>query len=206
MSALNALFIALGVLVFLAVAARVRSLIRPEPFPPWMTPILEGRLRRIFFDRERALERSGLRLGARALEVGPGAGYLSERAVEMLGPEGVLVCLDLQIEMLRKVRERMGPRAPLLVCASGSALPLRDRTFDLVFLVSVLGEIPDRRVAMAEYARILRPGATLAVTEALPDPDYVRTPVLRRLAAEAGLEARQREGSWVHYTHRFARP
>ncbi len=203
---MSALLIALGILVALVVALRVRSLIRPEPFPPWMTPMLEGRLRRLFFDRERTLQRIGLGSGMRALEVGPGGGYLTERAVEVLGPKGTLVCLDLQIEMLRKVRKRLGTRAPLLVCASGSSLPLRDGAFDLAFLVSVLGEIPDRRAAMQEYARILRPGGTLAVTEGLPDPDYVRTPVLRRLAADAGLEAGPRNGTWVHYTHRFARP
>ncbi len=203
---MSALLIALGILVALVVALRVRSLIRPEPFPAWMTPILEGRLRRLFLDRERTLERSGLRSGMRALEVGPGGGYLTERAVEVLGPKGTLVCLDLQIEMLRKVRKRLGMRAPLLVCASGSSLPLRAGAFDLAFLVSVLGEIPDRRAAMQEYARILRPGGTLAVTEGLPDPDYVRTPVLRRLAADAGLEPGPRNGTWAHYTHRFARP
>ena len=76
-------------------------------------------------------------------------------------------------------------------------MPLRDGAFDLAFLVSVLGEIPDRRAAMQEYARILRPGGTLAVTEALPDPDYVRTPVLRRLAADAGLEAGSEDPSRI---------
>ena len=155
---MSTILIALGILVALVVAVRVRSLIRPEPFPPWMTPMLEGRLRRLFLDRESTLERSGLDPGMRALEVGPGGGYLTERAVELLGSEGTLVCLDLQIEMLHKVRERLGTRAPLLVCASGSSLPLRDGTFDLAFLVSVLGEIPDRRAAMLEYARVLRPG------------------------------------------------
>ncbi len=154
---MSALWIALGIVVALVVALRVRSLIRPEPFPPWMTPMLEGSLRRLFLDRERTLERSGLGPGMRALEVGPGGGYLTERAVEVLGPKGTLVCLDLQIEMLRKVRKRLGTRAPLLVCASGSCLPLRDGAFDLASLVSVLGEIPDRCAALQEYVRrILR--------------------------------------------------
>ena len=89
--------------------------------------MLEGPLRRLFFDRERTLQRSGLGSGMRALEVGPGGGYLTERAVEVLGPKGTLVCLDLQIEMLRKVGKRLGTRAPLLVCAKMQPRPSPSR-------------------------------------------------------------------------------
>ena len=65
---MSALLIALGILVALVVALRVRSLIRPEPFPPWMTPMLEGRLRRLFFDRERT-HRGGCCMSALRVDV-----------------------------------------------------------------------------------------------------------------------------------------
>jgi ubiquinone/menaquinone biosynthesis C-methylase UbiE len=142
----------------------------------------------------------------RVLELGPGGGFMTERVVPQLGPEGRLVCLDLQPAMLKKVRARLGAAAPALVCASGSALPFRTGTFDLVFLVSVLGEIPDHEGAVRECARILRPGGRLAVTEDVGDPDYVRTPVLRRWAARAGLEPGERLGSVFRYTYRFGKP
>jgi ubiquinone/menaquinone biosynthesis C-methylase UbiE len=108
--------------------------------------------------------------------------------------------------MLRQVRARLGARAPACVQASGSVLPFRDGAFDHVFLVTVLGEIPDQAGALRECHRVLRSRGTLAVTEALPDPDYVRTPVLRRRAAAAGFVAGKRLGSWFNYTHRFVRP
>jgi ubiquinone/menaquinone biosynthesis C-methylase UbiE len=123
----------------------------------------------------------------------------------MLGRTGRLVCLDLQIEMLRQVRERIGAAGAELVQASGSSLPFRDGCFDLAFLVTVLGEIPDKRAAMDELARVLRRGGTLAVTESFPDPDYVRTPVLRRLAMVAGFEIGERLGNVAHYTQRLHR-
>lgn len=100
----------------------------------------------------------------------------------------------------------MGACGPALVCASGSALPFRDAVFDLIFLVAVLGEIPDKEGAVRESARALRRGGTLAVTESLPDPDYVRAAVLQQLANRAGLEVRDRFGSWLHYTQRLTRP
>jgi ubiquinone/menaquinone biosynthesis C-methylase UbiE len=94
----------------------------------------------------------------------------------------------------------------LVVQASGSRLPFRGRSFNLVFLVTVLGEIPDKRAAMAEFARVLAPAGVLAVTEALPDPDYVRTPVLRRLAGRAGFEVAERRENVACYTQRLRRP
>jgi ubiquinone/menaquinone biosynthesis C-methylase UbiE len=194
------LFGVLVSLIALAVVARARSLLHPTAFPPWMTPLLEwGR------DPERILERSGLMRGEHVLEVGTGAGYLTRFAVERLGPHGRLVCLDLQCEMLRKVKSRLGARTPPLVQASGSALPFREGAFDRAFLVTVLGEIPDKNGALAELHRVLRSEGVLAVTEQLPDPDYVRTPVLLRLAEVAGFRATERFGGWREFTQRFVR-
>ncbi len=197
--------ILLGVLVGIVVvviAVRVRSLVRPKAFPPWMTPLLESPLR----DRDRIIARSGAAPGERMLEIGPGAGWISELLLRKLGADGQLACLDIQIDMLRKVRSRLGDGAPWLVCSSGSCLPFREGAFDRAFLQHVLGEIPDKRAAVAELARVIRPGGELAVGEGLPDPDYIRTPVLRRLATEAGFRPGERAGHWLEYTHRFSRP
>lgn len=206
MQALGILVWILVGLVAVAVIARLRSLLHPTAFPPWATPLLDTGLRHRLHGGPETVERSGLAAGMRALEVGPGNGVVTEAAVERLGPAGRLVCLDLQPAMLHQVRTRLGARCPALVCASGAALPFRVGSFDHVFLCTVLGEIPDKRGAMREYARVLRRDGVLAVSEALPDPDYVRTPVLRRLAHEAGFVAGERIGNWAAYTHRFVRP
>lgn len=186
--------------VLLAAAARARALVRPRAFPPWMTPILEWPGR----DRERTLERAGLAAGERVLELGPGGGFLTERAVERVGPRGRVVCLDLQRGMLRKVRARVGGAA-LLVQASGSALPFREGAFDRAFLVRVLGEIPDKHAALAELHRVIRPGGELAVDEGMTDPDYVRVPVLRRLAERAGFRVGEKRGGLTSYAQRLER-
>ena len=54
---------------------------------------------------------------------------------------------------------------------------------------------------------MLEPGGKLAVAEEfLLDPDYVRAPVLMRLAAEAGFEPHERFSQWFQYTQRFSSP
>lgn len=190
--------ILVGFVVYLA--RRRRS---PRPFPPWMTPLLHSPLRRRSFSPEAAAERHGLAPGMCVLEVGPGDGYLTLAAIDRISPRGRLVCLDLQLAMLRKLRRALDSRAPALVCASGSQLPFRSQAFDLVFLSHVLGEIPDPVGALAEYARVLRPSGTLAITEGLPDPDFIRRDRLVRMAQLAGFVPAERFGRALHYTQRF---
>lgn len=190
------------ILAAIAVVLRVRSLLKPRACPSWLAPLLQSPWR----SRDKIVERSDLRPGMRALEIGPAAGWITERALQKLGPGGLLVCLDIQPSMLRKVRARLGPGGPRLVCASGSELPFRSGSFDRLIVSAVLGEIPDKKGAMTEFFRVLRGEGVLAVTETLPDPHYVRTPVLRRLAAAAGFAAGERLSSVMMYTHRFTRP
>ncbi len=175
----------------------------PRPFPTWMTPFLHAPWRGRFFSPEVAAERHGLGVGMTVLEVGPADGYLTLGALDRVTPGGRLVCLDLQLGMLRKLRGAMGTRTPPLVCASGSRLPFRSGSFDAVFLAHVLGEIPDRSSALAECARVLRPNGTLAITEGVPDPDFIRQPRLVRMASVAGFRAGKRLGRALHYTQRF---
>jgi ubiquinone/menaquinone biosynthesis C-methylase UbiE len=141
------------------------------------------------------------------LEVGPAGGYLTAAAHSRVQPGGSLVAIDLQRPLLEKLRTRLGPNAPPLVCGDATKLPFRNASFDLLFIAEVMGEIPDRALALAEFRRVLRPGGILAVSEAaLFDPDYVRFPVLMRLATAAGFEPREGHAEWFQYTQRFVSP
>jgi ubiquinone/menaquinone biosynthesis C-methylase UbiE len=198
-------FVWLALSAAVAVVALVWRRVFPKPFPPWLTPILDTRFRRRTFSPELAAERHGISDGMRVLEIGPGNGYLTAIARRRVGPTGMLICLDIQLPMLQKLRRTLGEETPALVSASGSRLPLRDGSIDLAFLCDVLGEIPDKKGAFHELHRILKPGGTLAITEALPDPDYVRASVLTGLARGSGFLPAERFGSWFQYTQRFTR-
>ena len=52
-------------------------------------------------------------------------------------------------------------------------LPFADGTFDRVIASEVLEHIPDDEAAMAELARVLRPGGTMAVTVPRCGPEFV---------------------------------
>jgi ubiquinone/menaquinone biosynthesis C-methylase UbiE len=91
-----------------------------------------------------------------------------------------------------------------VVQGDGTRMPLPESVFDLVFLVDVVGEIPDKPAFFYECARILKPGGTLAVTEQISDPDFHLPTRVRMLATAAGLREDGQAGlPWWTYTARF---
>ena len=105
---------------------------------------------------------SELRDRGRVLEVGVGTGLLALRLHEA----GVPVSgLDLSAPMLAKLAEKAGGASPFpLVRADATAMPFGDRAFGAAYLRWVLHLIPDWRAALAEMARVVRPGGVLIVS------------------------------------------
>jgi SAM-dependent methyltransferase len=96
--------------------------------------------------------------GQRVLEVGCGAA----QCARWLRSQGAAVVgLDLshrQLQHSRRIDEETGVAVPV-VCATATAVPLADDSFDLA--CSAFGALPflaDVDVAMREVARVLRPG------------------------------------------------
>lgn len=116
-------------------------------------------------------DRLGLRAGERMLDLGCGFG---RHAYEALRRGTHVVACDLGLDELREVRaigavmhgDGEVPEGVVLETANGDAtrLPFADDSFDRVIASEVLEHIDDDEGALAELARVLRPGGTLAVT------------------------------------------
>ena len=168
---------------------RLRGRLEPTPCPFSAADQLEMPVRSLVASPRRVLGAFGLTEGERALEIGPGIGYYSVEAARRIGPTGRLICLDLQREMLGGTRRRLGAAdlTANLLEASALSLPLRSASIDHVFLITVLGELPDRATGLGEIRRVLRPGGHLSVSEQFPDPDFITKGALRRELSEAGF-------------------
>jgi ubiquinone/menaquinone biosynthesis C-methylase UbiE len=80
-----------------------------------------------------------------------------------LARHGEVAALDLAPEGLRFVRDRRPELNP--VRGSITALPFPDARFDVVVAVTVVYSVPDDHLAVAELARVLRPGGAVLIIE-----------------------------------------
>ena len=96
-------------------------------------------------------DRFGVTAGTRVLDVGAGDG---RHARECIRRGAHVVAVDTEAVA----------DAGWVLRADGRRLPFPDATFDRVIAAEVLEHVPDDRTAMAELARVLRPGGRLAVT------------------------------------------
>lgn len=125
-------------------------------------------------------DRLGLRAGDRLLDLGCGGG---RHAFEALRRGAVVTALDLDDSELKDVNilfaamtdaGEAGPGASgSSVNGSALSLPFPDGTFDRVIAAEVLEHIPQDTTALAELARVLRPGGTMAVTVPRFGPELV---------------------------------
>lgn len=92
--------------------------------------------------------------GKQVLEVGCGTGLVLERVQAFAaGAKGV----DLSPGMLEKAAARgLDVRE-----ADATQLPFEDESFDVAYSFKVLAHVPDFRGALAEMARVVRPGGRL---------------------------------------------
>jgi len=157
---------------------------------------------------KRLLRRMDLKSTDTVLEIGCGPGYFSPTVAAHLN-QGRLVLFDYQNAMLDIAERRLKTRnLSNYERHQGDAknLPFADARFDAAFLVTVLGEVSDHALALAEASRVLKPGGRLSVSELAGDPDYVRFDDLRRMAESAGLKFDQRFGPRIAYTANFIKP
>lgn len=142
------------------------------------------------------------------LELGPGPGAFSVGAAQRVGPEGRLIAVDIQPEMIARAQRRAREAGLTNVeahVASAYRLPLESGGVDRAFLVTVLPEIPDQDRALAELRRVIKPGGQLSITEEFTDPDYPFLFEATRRVEAAGFELVQRFGNFWVYTINFRR-
>ncbi|NOZ28553.1 MAG: class I SAM-dependent methyltransferase [Chloroflexi bacterium] len=177
-------------------------------YPHQLSFVLGSALRRLVLSPGELAGRLHLDATSRVLEVGPGPGYFSVEVARRI-PQGRLELIDLQREMLEKARRRLQAAG---ACNAGftqgdaRTLPFAGMTFDVAFLVAVLGEVPDPAACLRGIHRVLRPGGLLSITEQPGDPDALPLPTVRGLAERAGFEFVESFGRGKNYTANFRKP
>jgi ubiquinone/menaquinone biosynthesis C-methylase UbiE len=195
----------LGFLIFQVLIRAVARFFH-YPAPPFITPLLNSRLRERWQPADVVLERSRVSAGKKVLEVGSGGGYFLPRAAARVGETGKVYALDISPEMIRIAQHFLFERAPShfdrveFLERSAYDLPFDDDTLDVVYFVGSLMEIPHPDHSLKAVYRVLKPGGTVSITEVLPDPDYPGVYRSAALLKAAGYKIIDLSGNFMSYT------
>ena len=130
-----------------------------------MNDLMSGGLHRLW--KRFTLSQAALRPGQRALDVAGGTGDLAAGLARQVGAAGSVVLSDINREMLERGRDRLldaGALAPAVQC-DAERLPFPAAYFDCVTVGFGLRNMTRKEIALAEMARVLKPGGRLVVLE-----------------------------------------
>jgi ubiquinone/menaquinone biosynthesis C-methylase UbiE len=191
------------VLVLLHTVVRIIRHFYKFPMPEFMADLIDHPLRRKLQPPYETAVRHGLEPGMMVLEVGPGSGTYTVGAAQRVGEEGKLVTVDIEPKMIERAKRRAEAEGVDNIearVADVYELPYEDETFDAIYMIAVIGEIPDPDRAMSEFYRVLSATGTLAFSELLTDPDYPLARTLVDWASRTGFRLKRKVGGFFYYT------
>jgi ubiquinone/menaquinone biosynthesis C-methylase UbiE len=109
--------------------------------------------------------------GITFLDLGCGRGNYSLAVANLIGPAGVVYAVDLWDEGIASLKElaaREGRVNLQPLVAPAGRVPLESRSVDVGFMATVLHDLVEAGTeasALAELARVLKPGGLLAIVE-----------------------------------------
>jgi len=193
-------------LVFLHTLVRIVRHFHKFPIPEFMVDLIDHPLRRKLQPPYETAVRHGLEPGMTVLEVGPGSGTYTLGAAQRVGAQGRIVTIDIEPRIIERVQHKALTEGVTNIearVADVYDLPFDDETFNVVYMIAVIGEIPDPERAMREFHRVLSPEGTLVFSELLLDPDYPLPSTLVSMASAAGFRLKKRVGNFFYYTLAF---
>jgi len=139
----------------------------------------------------------GLHPGMTVADLGAGTGYFSRHLSAAVGPEGTVLAVDTEPNMVARLRERAEAErtvnvVPILASADNPRLPAH--ATDLVLIVDTFHHIDDRLTYLRGLRRCLRPGGRVAVIDWQKHALPVGPPPEHKLAREQVVEEMEAAG------------
>ena len=132
-----------------------------------MNDLMSGGAHRLW--KHFALSLTGLRPGARVLDVAGGTGDLAVGLARQVGKSGLVMLTDINAAMLSAGRDRLINEGlvtnVLCVQADAEHLSFADSSFDCVTIGFGLRNVTDKPKALKSMRRVLKPGGQLLVLE-----------------------------------------
>jgi SAM-dependent methyltransferase len=110
-----------------------------------------------------AISEAALPAGGTVVDVGCGTGRALPPLRQAVGPQGIVIGIDLTPQMLAVARVRAEASGAALLAADARHLPFPDAAVDAVFAAGLLMHLPDADAGLRELARVTRPGGKLVL-------------------------------------------
>jgi len=212
MSTSKIILIVLGAILLWLALIRIIKKLYHFPVPAFVGWFLDSDFRRWLQPPNKIIDRSSIKPGMTVMELGCGSGAFTTFTARAVGEAGKVYAVDIQLKMLQQLERKLSKTENQditnieLKQAGAYDLPFADGSLDLVYMVTVFQEIPDRGRALREIRRVLKPGGILAVTEFLPDPDYALRSTTIKICQREGFVVEDNLGNLWNYTVRFKKP
>ena len=139
----------------------------PENYEKYFVPAIAAPI------AQDLMEAASIQPGERVLDVACGTGVVTRMAAERAGNNGQVAGLDLSPAMLAVARSRTPNGLSMdWYETSAEAMPLPDGGFDVALCQMGLQFIANRRQALEEMRRVLRPGGRIALNLPGPAPAF----------------------------------
>lgn len=174
--------------------------------PQFLANVIDNPLRRKIQPPKETAIRHGLKKGMKVLEVGPGNGRYTIEAAKAVGPDGTITTIDIEKKMIERVIKRLRRENITNVTAEVAnvyKLPYADSSFDIIYMIAVINEIPEQEKALKEFHRVLKSDGLLVFSELFMDPDYPLANSLMQRVQNARFKLNERLGNFFYYTLKF---
>ncbi|MFW9834499.1 MAG: class I SAM-dependent methyltransferase [Candidatus Thorarchaeota archaeon] len=204
------LFVFLFLFLWVCICVRSIRYFWKFPMPAFMGNVIAaGPYRSRVQPPSMIIEALDVRPGMEIVELGCGSGFYTIAVAKAIQPAGIVFAVDIQQEMLDKLRVRMEDAGvsniiPVLADAEGQ-IPLDDGIADAVFSVAVLPEIPDPPKALLQVKRLLKEDGVFVDAEFLLDPDFPLRKTMVNWAKQAGFALERQIGNPLRYVLVFSK-
>lgn len=139
----------------------------------------------------------GLKPGMRVADIGAGSGVISMMMADQVGDTGVILAVDVQIEMLQRLNQnakRRGINNIIPIKGTQKSPALGPESVDLIIMVDVYHEFEFPYEMTLEMAQALRPGGRIAFVEYRKEDPTVPIKLVHKMTeAQVKKEAGQPE-------------
>ena len=135
--------------------------------PWWLAYSFDNPLRRFLHDPD-ALLGPHVKPGMTVADIGCGLGYFSLALARLAGPNGQVLAVDLQQEMLDRMRKRAAKQGlagnirPVLAAPDDIRI---EAALDFVLCFWMVHEVPDIPRFFKQVSSVLKPGGTVLIAE-----------------------------------------